>query len=147
MHPDIMRELARQRRDERVEAARKASLAKALRKAIREQRTRSQAPDTFVVPAIPDYVDGTFHVPEDAVPTQRADKAPVAKSGKASRTAHARTALPSRAASQPLHPQTPTGMPVRYRRTGHCYQAGTQVAVVHPARFAVSSASYLRRQS
>ena len=72
MHPDIMGELARQRDIERRAAAKKAGLAKALRKAIREQRTRSQAPDTFVVPAIPDYVDGTFHVAEDAVPAQRA---------------------------------------------------------------------------
>jgi hypothetical protein len=72
MHPDIMREVALQRGAERREAARSASVARALRKAIRAQRTRAEAPDTFVVPAIPDYVDGTFHVAEDAVPTQRA---------------------------------------------------------------------------
>ncbi len=72
MHPDIMREVALQRGAERREAAKNASVARALRKAIRAQRTRNKAPDTFVAPAIPDYVDGTFHVAEDAVPPQRA---------------------------------------------------------------------------
>jgi hypothetical protein len=71
MHPEIMREVASQRVAERREAARKASTAKALRKAIRAQRNRAEAPDTFVVPAIPDYVDGTFHVADNEVPAQR----------------------------------------------------------------------------
>ncbi len=70
MHPDIMREVVNQRAAERREAARNASLARALRKAIRAQRNRSKAPDTFAVPAIPDYVDGTFRGAE--VPDQRA---------------------------------------------------------------------------
>lgn len=72
MHPDMMREVARQRGAERREAARNASLARALRKALRAQRTRAQAPDNFVVPAIPDYVDGTFHIVEDQGGVQRA---------------------------------------------------------------------------
>lgn len=72
MHPDIMRELASQRGAERRSAARNASVARALRKAIRAQRTRAEAHDNFAVPAIPDYVDGTFHVAEDQVPVQRA---------------------------------------------------------------------------
>jgi len=72
MHPDMMRELARQRGAERREAARNAGVARALRKAVRAQRNRAEAPDTFVAPAIPDYVDGTFHVADDAVPAQRA---------------------------------------------------------------------------
>jgi hypothetical protein len=71
MHPDIMREVASQRAAERREAARKASMARALRKAIRAQRNRAEAPDTFVVPAIPDYVDSTFQVAENEVPAQR----------------------------------------------------------------------------
>jgi hypothetical protein len=71
MHPDIMREVASQRAAERREAARNASIARTLRKAIRAQRNRTEAPDTFVVPAIPDYVDGTFHVAENEVPAQR----------------------------------------------------------------------------
>ncbi len=72
MHPDMMREVVRQRGAERREAARNASMARALRKALRAQRTRAQAPDNFVVPTIPDYVDGTFHSAEDQVPVQRA---------------------------------------------------------------------------
>lgn len=71
MHPDIMREVAIQRAAERREAARNASTARALRKAIRAQRDRTEAPGEFVVPAIPDYVDGTFHVAEEEVPAQR----------------------------------------------------------------------------
>jgi len=75
MYPEIMREVARQRQQEWVQAARKASLAKAARKAIRAQRTRTEAPDTFVVPPIPDYVDGTFHGAEGHVPAQPAGTA------------------------------------------------------------------------
>jgi hypothetical protein len=71
MHPDIMREVASQRAAERREAARNAGVARALRKAIRAQRDRTEAPDTFVAPAIPDYVDGTFHGAESDVPAQR----------------------------------------------------------------------------
>jgi len=59
MHPDIMREVVRQRTTERQEEARKGSIARALRKTIR-QRARTTAADTFVAPAVPDYVDGTF---------------------------------------------------------------------------------------
>ncbi len=72
MHPDIMREIASQRNSERREAARNASFARALRKAIRAQSGRAEAPDGFTAPAIPDYVDGTFHGAENAVPEQRA---------------------------------------------------------------------------
>lgn len=72
MHPDMMGELARQRGAERRAAARNASLARALRKAIHSQRARTEAPDDYVVPAIPDYVDGTFHIAEEQVPAQRA---------------------------------------------------------------------------
>jgi hypothetical protein len=72
MHPEIMLELARQRTSERHEAARNASLARALRKAIRSQRGRAQAPDTFVVPPIPDYVDGTFRDAQERVAGEHA---------------------------------------------------------------------------
>jgi uncharacterized MAPEG superfamily protein len=71
MHPDIMREVASQRAAERRAAARNASTARALRKAIRAQRHRAETTDAFVAPAIPDYVDGTFHGAENEVPAQR----------------------------------------------------------------------------
>jgi hypothetical protein len=75
MHPEIMLEVARQRQEEGLRAAKNASLAKAVRKAIRAQRTRTEAPDTFVVPPIPDYVDGSFHGAEGHVPAQPAGTA------------------------------------------------------------------------
>jgi len=65
MHPDIMGEVIRQRNTERQEQARKSSLARALRKTLR-QRSRTEGQDTFVVPPIPDYVDGTFRTTENA---------------------------------------------------------------------------------
>jgi hypothetical protein len=65
MHPDLMREVVRQRTTERQEEARKSRLAHALRKTLR-QRRRTEAPDTFVTPAIPDYVDGSFRATENA---------------------------------------------------------------------------------
>ena len=65
MHPDLMREVVRQRTAERQEEARKSSLARALRKSLR-QRGQAEAPDTFVMPAVPDYVDGTFRTAENA---------------------------------------------------------------------------------
>jgi len=72
MHPDLMLELARQRTSERHEAARNASLARALRKAVRAQRGRAEAADTFAVPPIPDYVDGTFRGAGDQVAGEHA---------------------------------------------------------------------------
>jgi hypothetical protein len=65
MHPDIMGEVTRQRNMERQEQARKINLARAVRKTLR-QRSRTEGHDTFVVPPIPDYVDGTFRTTEDA---------------------------------------------------------------------------------
>ena len=65
MHPDLMREVVRQRTIERQEEARKSSLARALRKTLR-QRGRTETPDTFDMPAVPDYVDGTFRAAENA---------------------------------------------------------------------------------
>jgi hypothetical protein len=63
MHPELMREMVRQRTAERQEEARKSSLVRTLRKALRQ---RTETPDTFDMPAIPDYVDGSFRTPENA---------------------------------------------------------------------------------
>ena len=65
MHPDVMGEVMRQRNAERQVEARQANLARALRKRLR-QRSRTEGQDTFVVPPIPDYVDGTFRTDENA---------------------------------------------------------------------------------
>ena len=66
MNPYAMLEVARQRSAERQEQARKASLVKELRKALRQ---RDRENDLFLTP-IPDYVDGTFRRPEDATPAE-----------------------------------------------------------------------------
>ena len=66
MNPYAMLEVARQRSAERQEQARKASLVKELRKALRQ---RDRENDLFQTP-IPDYVDGTFRRPEDAAPAE-----------------------------------------------------------------------------
>jgi hypothetical protein len=64
-------EMAKQRNAEWQERARRASLARALRKTMR-QRKRAKAADTLVVPPIPDYVDGTFGGADHQVPADRA---------------------------------------------------------------------------
>jgi hypothetical protein len=57
MHPDVMWELANQRGREMRVRAREASLARRIHK---EMRRRTVAAAEFVLPRIPDYVDGTF---------------------------------------------------------------------------------------
>ncbi len=72
MHAYLILELSRQRTAEWHEAARKAGLARAARKAIRAQGNRAPAADAISLPPIPDYVDGTFRQPEDEAVTERA---------------------------------------------------------------------------
>ena len=58
MHPEILRAMNAQRSQEMQERAHQSRLA---RMAIRGRRHRRNLPDDdFVVPAIPDYVDGSF---------------------------------------------------------------------------------------
>jgi hypothetical protein len=71
MYSYMMHEVAKQRTAERQEEARRSNLARALRKAKR-QRNRVDARSTFVPPAIPDYVDGTFREAGAEVPAERA---------------------------------------------------------------------------
>jgi hypothetical protein len=63
MHPDILREVTEQRGREMRARAQQASLARIASKAARAVRrghgAREEA-DGFVMPAIPDYVDGSF---------------------------------------------------------------------------------------
>lgn len=68
MNPYVMLEVARQRSAERNEAARKSSLVRELRKALR-QREREEA---LVLTPIPDYVDGTFARAGDTAPAEHA---------------------------------------------------------------------------
>lgn len=58
MHPEILRAMNAQRSQEMQERAHQSRLA---RMAIRGRRHRRNLPDDdFAVPAVPDYVDGSF---------------------------------------------------------------------------------------
>jgi hypothetical protein len=58
MHPEIMRELTAQRSRDLRDRAYRAQVARTLRTLRRSHR--AEEADEFVVPAIPDYVDGSF---------------------------------------------------------------------------------------
>jgi hypothetical protein len=59
MHPEILRQMNIQRGQELQERAHRSRLA---RIAFRSRRHGHDLPDDdFTIPAIPDYVDGSFH--------------------------------------------------------------------------------------
>ena len=60
MHPEIMRELHSQHHHDLQQRAHRAHLARTVSRALRALRRGSHQADEFVVPAIPDYVDGSF---------------------------------------------------------------------------------------
>ena len=73
MHPEILRELTAQRGRDLRERAHRAQLARTAsqsRRAIRRHARHPDEADAFVVPAIPDYVDGSFRS-EAPVPAGR----------------------------------------------------------------------------
>jgi hypothetical protein len=73
MHPEIMRELTAQHGRDLRERAHQAQLARTAsrgRRAIRRHARHLTEADAFVVPAIPDYVDGSFRS-EAPVPAAR----------------------------------------------------------------------------
>jgi hypothetical protein len=66
MHPEILRELTSQRGREMRDRAHRAMLARTASKITRARRRGLAGPgeaDEFAMPAIPDYVDGSFAVP------------------------------------------------------------------------------------
>ena len=72
MHPDILRELQAQHRHDLQQTAHRARLARTARRTLRALRRnghRAEA-DEFVVPAIPDYVDGSFRTTGDMAAAQ-----------------------------------------------------------------------------
>ncbi len=80
MHPEILRELSAQRGQELRARAHHANL---VRMAIRARRRGKDLPDEtdwFAVPAVPDYVDGSFrtHPAEDKAASD-AGQAPAAR--------------------------------------------------------------------
>ena len=66
MHPEIMRELSAQRGREMRERARQAGLARIAIRRRRRGRSQPAEADGFVLPAIPDYVDGSFRTEREA---------------------------------------------------------------------------------
>jgi hypothetical protein len=75
MHPEILRELTAQRGRDLRERAYQAKLGRTLSRDLRARRRSARhhldEADAFVVPAIPDYVDGSFRSSEDRVPAAR----------------------------------------------------------------------------
>ena len=65
MHPEIMREMTSQRSRELQERAHRVQLARTVRRTLRAMRRRTHPADEVVIPAIPDYVDGSFRTTGD----------------------------------------------------------------------------------
>ena len=60
MHPEILRELSAQRGREMRARARQAKLSRLAILAGRRRRNQADVVDDLIIPAIPDYVDGSF---------------------------------------------------------------------------------------
>jgi len=60
MHPEFLREMIDQRGHEMRARARQAGLARMAVRVGRRRHSRPDETDGFVIPAIPDYVDGSF---------------------------------------------------------------------------------------
>jgi hypothetical protein len=74
MHPEIMRELGAQHGRDMRERAHRAQLGRTLglgRRAIRRSARNRAETDAFAVPAIPDYVDGSFRSAGDEAAAPR----------------------------------------------------------------------------
>ena len=81
MHPEILRELTTQRSRDLQERAHRAQLARTASRALRSLRRRVHLAeaDEFVVPAIPDYVDGSFRTTEDQAAGNGHSQVPAAR--------------------------------------------------------------------
>jgi hypothetical protein len=82
MHPEMLRELTDQRGREMRARARQSALARLAIRATRRGRSRPDKADEFALPAIPDYVDGSFR-------TEPAAEAVASEAGQAPATHHA----------------------------------------------------------
>ena len=78
MHPEILRELSAQHGNDMRARAHQAGLARLAIRARRRRRAQLNKVDGFTVPAIPDYVDGSFRTePADDKAASEAGHAPV----------------------------------------------------------------------
>ena len=65
MHPEILRQLTAQHRRDLQERAHRAITARTVSRGLRALRHGTRTDDEMVVPAIPDYVDGSFRATAD----------------------------------------------------------------------------------
>jgi hypothetical protein len=72
MHPEILRKLSAQHGRDLREQASHATAARAAKRTLRATRRGIAAADEFVVPDIPDYVDGSFRTDEVSATTGHA---------------------------------------------------------------------------
>jgi hypothetical protein len=83
MHPEILREIGSQRDSDMRARADQVRLARTASRAFRAARRARRAADeagALVVPAVPDYVDGTFvTTPADEQAAGRARRIPVGR--------------------------------------------------------------------
>ena len=81
MHPEILRELTAQRGRDLRERAYRAHRARTAIQALRAMRrgTHGAEADEFVVPAIPDYVDGSFQTAGDQAAGNGQGQVPAAR--------------------------------------------------------------------
>jgi hypothetical protein len=82
MHPEFARELTDQRGREMRARARQSQLARIAIRVGRRRRHQPDETDGFVLPAIPDYVDGSFR-------TEPAAEAAASEAGQAPAAHHA----------------------------------------------------------
>jgi len=82
MHPEFARELTDQRGREMRAQARQAQLARIAIRVGRRRRHQPDETDGFVLPTIPDYVDGSFR-------TEPTGEAATGEAGQAPATHHA----------------------------------------------------------
>jgi hypothetical protein len=66
MHPEMLRQISGYQIHDRLARADQVRVAKAAAKAARGRRRHSAGSDSFVISAIPDYVDGSFRVADEA---------------------------------------------------------------------------------
>jgi len=71
MHPEIMRELITHHRRDLQEQARRANAARTVSRALRALRHGTHTDHEAAIPAIPDYVDGSFRTAGDEVASSR----------------------------------------------------------------------------
>ena len=81
MHPEILRELHEQRSRDLQQRAHRALLARTASRTLRALRrgARAAAADEFVVPAVPDYVDGSLRTAGDGAAGNGQSQVPAAR--------------------------------------------------------------------